>query len=60
MIENASGDILNAEAGFTQGPYGPYAENHRHVLAEIEGHFISGYAHGGGVRQTDRACSWRD
>ena len=27
--------------------YGPYAENLRHVLNEIEGHFISGYADGG-------------
>jgi O-acetyl-ADP-ribose deacetylase (regulator of RNase III) len=32
---------------FTQAPYGPYAENLRHVLSEIEGHFISGYADGG-------------
>jgi len=28
---------------FAKGPYGPYAENLRHVLTEIEGHFISGY-----------------
>src|SRR6266446_1192462 len=27
--------------------YGPYAENLRHVLREIEGHFISGFANGG-------------
>ena len=27
--------------------YGPYAENLRHVLQHIEGHFISGYADGG-------------
>lgn len=27
--------------------YGPYAENLRHVLNAIEGHFISGYADGG-------------
>jgi O-acetyl-ADP-ribose deacetylase (regulator of RNase III) len=27
--------------------YGPYAENLRHVLREIEGHLISGYADGG-------------
>ena len=27
--------------------YGPYAENLRHVLNEIEGHFLSGYADGG-------------
>jgi O-acetyl-ADP-ribose deacetylase (regulator of RNase III) len=28
---------------FKKGPYGPYAENLRHVLTAIEGHFISGY-----------------
>lgn len=28
---------------YTKGPYGPYAENLRHVLNRIEGHFISGY-----------------
>lgn len=28
---------------FTKGPYGPYAENLRHVLTHIEGHFIIGY-----------------
>ena len=27
--------------------YGPYAENLRHVLNEVEGYFISGYADGG-------------
>lgn len=27
--------------------YGPYAENLRHVLKAVEGHFISGYADGG-------------
>lgn len=32
---------------FTQAPYGPYAENLRHVLAAIEGHLVSGYADGG-------------
>jgi O-acetyl-ADP-ribose deacetylase (regulator of RNase III) len=30
-----------------QGPYGPYAENLRHVLNKIEGHLVSGYADGG-------------
>jgi hypothetical protein len=29
---------------FTKGPYGPYAENLRHVLNAIEGHLVSGYA----------------
>lgn len=27
--------------------YGPYAENLRHVLKAVEGHFVSGYADGG-------------
>jgi hypothetical protein len=30
-----------------KGPYGPYAENLRHVLSEIEGYFIAGYGAGG-------------
>lgn len=29
------------------GPYGPYAENLRHVLQAIEGHLVTGYADGG-------------
>ncbi|HEX4494203.1 MAG TPA: macro domain-containing protein [Thermoanaerobaculia bacterium] len=32
---------------YVKAPLGPYAENLRHVLREIEGHFISGYADGG-------------
>lgn len=28
---------------FAPGPYGPYAENLRHVLSALEGHFISGF-----------------
>ena len=32
---------------FTKAPYGPYAENLRHLLHVIEGHFVSGYAEGG-------------
>lgn len=28
---------------YAKGLYGPYAENLRHVLSAIEGHFISGY-----------------
>ena len=32
---------------YVQAPYGPYAENLRHVLREIEGYFVSGYANGG-------------
>jgi O-acetyl-ADP-ribose deacetylase (regulator of RNase III) len=32
---------------FAKGPFGPYAENLRHVLNAIEGHLVSGYADGG-------------
>jgi len=31
---------------YVKAPYGPYAENLRHVLNVIEGHLISGYADG--------------
>jgi O-acetyl-ADP-ribose deacetylase (regulator of RNase III) len=30
-----------------KGPYGPYAENLRHVLDKIEGYYVSGYGAGG-------------
>lgn len=32
---------------YNKAPYGPYAENLRHVLNQIEGHLILGYADGG-------------
>lgn len=32
---------------YVKAPYGPYAENLRHVLAAIEGYMISGYGAGG-------------
>ncbi|NPV56379.1 MAG: macro domain-containing protein [Anaerolineae bacterium] len=32
---------------YQKGPYGPYAENLRHVLNAVEGHLVSGYADGG-------------
>jgi O-acetyl-ADP-ribose deacetylase (regulator of RNase III) len=32
---------------YAKAPYGPYAENLRHVLNELEGHLVSGYADGG-------------
>jgi len=31
---------------YVKGPYGPYAENLRHVLKKIEGHFIVGFRDG--------------
>ena len=33
--------------GFKKAEYGPYAENMRHLLRRIEGHFTSGYRDGG-------------
>ena len=41
----AAGEPLHLR--FRQAPYGPYAENLRHVLQIIEGHLVSGYADGG-------------
>jgi O-acetyl-ADP-ribose deacetylase (regulator of RNase III) len=37
----------NLKLQYVQAPYGPYAENLRHVLKKVEGYFISGYADGG-------------
>ena len=41
----AAGEPLRLR--YVKGPYGPYAENLRHVLREIEGHLIAGYNSGG-------------
>ena len=41
----AAGEPLRLS--FTKGPYGPYAENLRHVLHIIEGHLVAGYSDGG-------------
>jgi O-acetyl-ADP-ribose deacetylase (regulator of RNase III) len=32
---------------YKKAPYGPYAENLRHVLHAVEGYLVSGYANGG-------------
>ena len=40
-----SGEQLRLK--YQKAPFGPYAENLRHVLNEIEGQFLSGYADGG-------------
>jgi hypothetical protein len=40
---------------YVQAPYGPYAENLRHVLREIEGYFLSGYADGGDAPEKELA-----
>ena len=41
----AAGEPLSLR--ISKGPFGPYAENLRHVLHAIEGHMVSGYADGG-------------
>lgn len=43
----AAGEPLRLR--YVKAPYGPYAENLRHVLREVEGHLVSGYADGGDV-----------
>lgn len=40
---------------YVQAPFGPYAENLRHVLREIEGYYVSGYADGGDVPDKELA-----
>lgn len=40
-----AGEPLRLE--YEKAPFGPYAENLRHVLAAIEGHLVSGYGDGG-------------
>ena len=41
----AAGEPLRLQ--FAKANYGPYAENLRHVLREVEGHLVTGYADGG-------------
>lgn len=41
----AAGEPLKLK--YVKAHYGPYAENLRHVLNAVEGHFLSGYASGG-------------
>jgi hypothetical protein len=40
-----AGEPLKLE--YAKAPYGPYAENLRHVLRRIDGYFVTGYADGG-------------
>lgn len=37
----------NLRLKFTKAPYGPYAENLRHVFNQIEGYYVTGCADGG-------------
>lgn len=41
----AAGEKLNLK--YKKAPFGPYAENLRHVLHAIEGFYVTGYADGG-------------
>jgi O-acetyl-ADP-ribose deacetylase (regulator of RNase III) len=41
----AAGEELNLT--YVKGPFGPYAQNLRHVLAAIEGYLVTGYGDGG-------------
>jgi uncharacterized protein YwgA len=43
-FQQEAGEYLRLR--YHKAPYGPYAENLRHVLHTVEGHFISGYADG--------------
>jgi len=45
-----SGEDL--KLNYKKAHYGPYAENLRHVLKKIEGHFITGYGDGGDAPTT--------
>ena len=40
-----AGEPLNLN--YAKADYGPYAENLRHVIRQVEGHLITGYADGG-------------
>ena len=37
----------NLRLDYKRAPYGPYAEKLRHVLRDVEGYYVSGYADGG-------------
>lgn len=47
----------NLRLTFTKGPYGPYAENLRHVLHALEGHMLSGYDDGAAGNPTLKSLS---
>lgn len=41
----AAGEPLRLQ--YKKAPYGPYAENLRHVLRDVDGHLVDGYGDGG-------------
>lgn len=43
----------NLRLTFEKGPYGPYADNLRHVLSAIDGHFIRGWGDGANKPTTE-------
>lgn len=44
FLQNAG---LNMRLKFVKGHYGPYAENLRHMLSDMEGYYTAGYGDGG-------------
>lgn len=44
FLQNAG---LNMRLKFVKGHYGPYAENLRHVMSDMEGYYTAGYGDGG-------------
>ncbi|MCC6651031.1 MAG: macro domain-containing protein [Candidatus Eisenbacteria bacterium] len=46
----AAGEPLKLR--YTKGPYGPYAENLRHVLRQVEGTLVAGYGSDGDAPET--------
>lgn len=49
----AAGEPLRLR--YVKAPFGPYAENLRHVVRAIEGHLLTGYADGGDAPQKQLA-----
>ena len=44
FMQEAGQDL---QLNFVKGPYGPYADNLRHVMVRVEGYLLSGFRDGG-------------
>ncbi|CAN5529216.1 macro domain-containing protein [soil metagenome] len=47
LVYFLQGSGLNMRLKFVKGHYGPYAENLRHVMSDMEGYYTAGYGDGG-------------
>jgi len=47
LVYFLQGSGLNMRLKFVKGHYGPYAENLRHVMNDMEGYYTAGYGDGG-------------